>query len=539
MPRNLDPLEAFGFNPKQLTFASKFVALGPTSGIGANPNLFAYSSAANGIDILKIGVGRAAQAFGMIDQWIPEYREFANATLSFVADGASAAQNFNSGNPMAGLQGVWGAMDGLIQLCGVYEDLPIIGWIVGIGKAGFAIGDIIWEEHKAEDPEYFPAVTYNPTEDQTQSAALLDATSSQDWTPMFLPATRSPWRLETKRIKYQSGRKGWAAGLSGPGLGTGCMPGVDTIATVWQSESPKELPKILFWEQARGAPIAPDGAYWEDVPIPLSLDKYRPSYQQSSVSLWAHVLRNGPDLFRVNTRELGGWWNDYFEAWRIVLMTDGMAKWQQHFVFRILTTATLGAPASLHAPGEYTTLGVWPRHTYKLMGYPDPGKRGEKQPVHVLTAGGYMRYQADQTRNRQLNAMDTLTVAYLDGSEPAFGNSRGFKDQGLIDRFELRRQQLLEHPALHMVELDMVPAGPWKAEAHKRLVGGTLSAAMVGPQSSATMQFSKAKAAPTGPPLTSGMVTAEMQSKVGLGAGLLMVGMGLGAAALASRKGKR
>lgn len=542
MPRNLDPIAAFGFNPRQSTFTSKFIALGITSGMGSNPNLFAYSSAANGFENLKLGVGRAAQAFGMINQWIPEYREFANTALSFVADGASAADNFNKGNPFAALQGVWGVADGLIQLCGVYEDMPIIGWIIGIGKAGFAIGDMIWEEHKGEDTTYYPAVTYNAEEDQGLSQSMLDATSSDDWTPMFLPATKGPWILETKQIKYQGGRKGWALALGSrtyEGLGTGCMPGVDTIASVWQSESPEELPKVLFWKQARGAPIAPGGEYWEDVPRPLSLDKYRPSFQQSSVTMWAHVLRNGPDMFRVNTREIGGWWNDYFAAWRYLLFTDGLSKWQQHFIWGILTTGTLGAPeAAMKMP--YLDFANWPRHVYRLIGYPDPGKRGEKSPVAYLTAQGYMRYQADQTRDRQKNALGTLTVAYLDGTEPAFGTSRGaqFRDQGLLDLFEKRRKQLLDHPALSQVELDMVPPGEWKAEAHKRLVGGTISAAMIGPGATATMKFDAGKPLPVGPPLTSGMVTAATQSKVGLGAGLLLVGAGLGVAAIASSRSK-
>ena len=46
---------------------------------------------------------------------------------------------------------------------------------------------------------------------------------------------------------------------------------------------------------------------------------------------------------------------------------------------------------------------------------------------------------------------------------------------------------MLEHPALTMVEFSMVPDGPWKNEAQKRVTSGKLSLAVR--DASPTMQF--------------------------------------------------
>lgn len=527
MPRNLNPLDAFGFNPIQTPFVSRFTDPSLTGAMGSNRDGYAFAAMANARDVLSLGVGRAAQRFGMIDDWIPPFNEFANTVISVAGDLSSAAASFsaNPNNPNAMLMGVWDSMDDLIRLSGVLEEIPILGWIAAIGNFGWTVGRMIWDEHNPkEGSSLAPAITYNPPDDQARSGQILDSMAGEDWTGIWLPTNRGPWVVQTQKVQYRSGEKGWAVSLEpgavvGAGLGLGCMPGVDTLATVWQSELPDRLPKILGLKQAGG--VQPKSSKWA---VPIGLELYRPSMQQTSVTMWQHVLRNGPDMFRVNSREIRAWWTDYFEAWRQLGAVPGIGEWWETFLFRVLTTGTMGAPQS--AFQEYATLGVWPRHVYPLLGMPKPGKRDLRPPVRVLTAGGYMQYQADQLRARQLNAMNTLTVAYLAGDEPAFRN-----DSGLSDRFELRRGQLLEHPALRLVEMDMVPPGPWKTEARNRLIGGTITAAMAGPP---TAVFTDAGELEVGPPLTSGAVAAGLRSP---GAGLAVLGLfGLGIAVAASRR---
>lgn len=538
MPRNLDALEAFGFNPIQTPFTSRFLDPTLTGSLGSNRDGFAFASMANGKEILSLGVGRAAQEFGMIDTWIAPYRDFAGTVVTVANDLSTAVDAFSTGDPNAALRGVWDGLEGLIQVSGVLEEMPIIGWIAAIGQFGWTVGQMIWEEHNPkEGSSLAPAVTYNAPDDQARTAQILDSMAGNDWTPIWLPTNRGPWQIRTQKVQYKSGAKGWATALehaapTGGGLGLGCMPGVDTLAQVWQSEKAEKLPKIMGFEQATGKPLGNP-----NLALPLGLERYRPSMQQASVAMWQHVLRNGPDMFRVNSREIRFWWGDYFLAWRQLGATPGIGEWWESFLFRVLTTATIGAPLTRvqYGPaqglGPYRTLAVWPRHVYPLLGYPKPGKRDARQPVSVLTAGGYMQYQADQLQSRQLNALNTLTVAYLTGNEPAFRNSRGWVDQDLIDRFELRRAQLLEHPALRLVEMDMVPPGDWKREAQDRLIGGTLSAAMEGP---ATAQFSVAGELTVGPPLTSGAVQSGLLTSPGAALAVL-AGLGLVAAVASQR----
>ena len=112
--------------------------------------------------------------------------------------------------------------------------IPILGWIVGIGRVVWQIVDAA----RSHPPQVAAAMALGYDRDADSAAAqhILDLSANADWTPIFMPPKGAWGRV---RIAYTA--SGYADGdawgqLSGVSYGSiGALPGIAEIAGYWQS----------------------------------------------------------------------------------------------------------------------------------------------------------------------------------------------------------------------------------------------------------------------------------------------------------------
>lgn len=112
--------------------------------------------------------------------------------------------------------------------------IPILGWIVGIGRVVWQIVDAA--RSHPPDVAAAMAIAYDRDADSAAAQHILDLSANGDWTPIFMPP-QGEWRRE--RIAYTA--SGYADGdawgqISGVSYGSiGALPGIAEIAGYWQS----------------------------------------------------------------------------------------------------------------------------------------------------------------------------------------------------------------------------------------------------------------------------------------------------------------
>lgn len=368
-------------------------------------------------------------------------------------------------------------------------DAPVIGWIVSFGALAVGVGQTIWAENHGAKPGGMP-LELDPAEDTARGRELLDAAGTDDWTDLFSPhhdAGGGAW-MQTERVEYGSGYKGgriWWGGQDGRivPLGQGLVPG-GSVARLWQwrgkqaSTGSTRLDNLF---KALRLPIAA-GKDFERNTV-YGLEYFRPALQEVSQTLWARATARGPSLYLLDAAKLRERWAAYWQAvvtaigqlvnnkeWGLAEIVKNVAWGSSGYSFPDWPSAMAPQPEIYdRIPAQYRDLlPIGWVSTGELEVLPG-GKTMEGRtidwghPGWWVTQRGITARYVDNLEAAQRRELGRVTVAYLTGSEPGL--------RPMMELFDVRRRQLLEHPALRLVDFSRVPPGPWREEASARRRG--------------------------------------------------------------------
>jgi hypothetical protein len=398
-----------------------------------------------------------------------------------------------------------------------YEEIPIVGIFVALAQ--FAV-DLSLDTRKSMKEYYYPIeglkMDYDRETDEFIVNDALERLENKDWTTIFAPPIFSvPGNhgdprasgVEHTNVKWAEGRgQGVVITLTGgkglPGhiyTGLGFHPQTARIPIAWQYHTgdPERRKTRKGWTYKKGLNINVTG-----------FETYHPATQQMSVLLWERLLKNRPEIYRVDANGLRNSWSSYFRTMEEYLTRKsdkyGMSNTAEYVrpmtrgvIERILSPEYWGSdPAIKRKKVVATSEGN--RIHWSVLGkdvplsyYSDPKKliltgisddyldlrwrsssksgtegldisTGEERIFGWegprLTARGLTEFIIDESlKKRQWNYLNTLTIAYLSPDMPAFRNW-----PELLDKFYKNRQILLNHPARIMVDLDRVPESSWK-----------------------------------------------------------------------------
>lgn len=445
------------------------------SSVLVRENLLPELVTKNGVKMLRAVQGRAGIVTG-----IPS-----GVLGSFAQTIASAAANQAVGDWRTFATGpaVQATIDVALKAMGA---IPIVGWIASSALslvttfAGGASGG-------NKQP---PIATYKKTQDEREASLALAVTDSLDWTPLFMPVIGDvPWKLTpTGSLSGGSGSTSWYNNYLVQPYNTdtreeipllpnswGCLPGGATGSTIVKSKG--------------------DQSDYES----LNLFGHRPSVARCAMAAWvAATSDDTPALFNIETTAPSIAWREY--------------------VHGALAAAESGIASKLEPRRESVRvrraawLSLWDQMYMRNHGFDEYG--GDVTLATVST---------DQMRNlflRQLEALDTLQVAYCSKKQAAFqGNSEGARILG--DKLKERRAQLLTHNARWHVSPNDVPDEGYRFEL--RSAGAGVRPIMLAPPSG---DFGGIRVTPPGdlPPWSGEAVPSED------GAGAAVVAAAAGAA---------
>lgn len=163
-----------------------------------------------------------------------------------------------------------------------------------------------------------------------------------------------------------------------------------------------------------------------------------PSARKQCIWVWRHITEtNVPAAFTVDAEVTAALWQTYIEDLRIYLReTDELSDSSKAKIFKFYN----GTPGAA---------GSWS----KIFGWGDGSEEKEYAPTQIC----------NKLRDRQFDLLDTITCAYVDASFGAIKNNAQMKD-----RWQKRRLQLLEHPAVCIVDEDNIPDEDYRAEVISR-----------------------------------------------------------------------
>lgn len=384
-------------------------------------------------------------------------------------------------------------------LAAASTNIPILGMVAGFVVLGFEVGRSIWlESHEAKDKQ--AALQLDAETDERRGNEILDVTYTGDWTDLFLPdhdpRAVATW-VEHNEVEFGSGYKGgriYLADKDGKvhGTGVGLVPG-GGVATQWQyrgkqaSTGSTALDRLC---RALKLPIAAAKNF--ERYTTFGTEYFRPSMGQLSYLLWAQLTTPGPTMFRVDAAELAAQWDAYWAHWVFAFnqAATGGNETAARVTLSVIAGGTVGEfpdwpspawgfPVYERVPAKYRdSLAYAMVPTGREIFLPGGVKVPEMLPeLQETTLGNWwvtrrgitLRY-IDELRALQSRALDSIEIAYLSGSEPGLSGA-------LASRFATRRKQLLDDlRSLRAVDMDRVPAGPWKNEAKQRRLGGIKTA---------------------------------------------------------------
>jgi hypothetical protein len=308
--------------------------------------------------------------------------------------------------------------------------IPILGWIVGIGRAVWQIVDAARARAPTIAGQH--ALAYDLLADSSAARHVLDLAAGSDWTQIFMPPA-GPWGRE--RLAYTA--SGYADGdawgqISGIDLGSiGALPGVAEIAGYWQS--PRHL---LGSSRLAGR---------ESIQSAATL---LPSTTSLCGQLWCAAQAGGlATTGRIDFAKLASAWRDYAGA-------------LQQFAGE---TRGGGDATKPQASPEHGWLAdqIVRAFSWRIAGMEpfyglDPKKVPSEYRIGLLDKIVAWRCaQAIEATRRAWRT--TPSAAYVDASAPAL------KDPGLKLAWGKARQQLL-HMARRRIGLDLslVPQGEYR-----------------------------------------------------------------------------
>lgn len=324
---------------------------------------------------------------------------------------------------------------------GAFDDVPIVGWVIGIGLSAWEIGRTIWKEQHRAVVQAVP-FGYSETEDQYWQREVLRKIQAGKLTDIFLPWNDASGGVEVlaAELLNDSKVKQKIAVPRGKEGGLGYVPGTSANSRGWTFDT-------------RDNPLT------RAVTIPWLA--YMPGTQQSGLVAWSTALANGRPCFAVDSDRIETAWSDYWRNMRLAAQSGKNKKARARLFQAIAPTSYMTVAAMQKIPADYRQV--------TSMGWGISGGYWEGAARYELTMEGVTRYVIErQLRMRQLRHLDTLTVAYVSEGDPAFRNAQ------LAKRLKERRKQLLADPeAAAAVDLQLVPDTDYrKALATHQGVGG-------------------------------------------------------------------
>lgn len=303
--------------------------------------------------------------------------------------------------------------------------IPVVGWVAdivfGLVEAIRGLVKVIRAQNKPLNLLY-ERESFDPGFDSMfANRGVLDPVrSSNDWNLIFTP----PGNFRGLGWVPLKGGGYRVSALGSEGQAAGYVPGTKTIWRAWELD-----PK-----QGIGGQI--------------QTGEYLPTGRDMAVTAWGTVLKAGPGMYCVDAAAR-------LSDWRLFLIR--VAE------FIATLRARNGKFASIvQTLAANTFHGIW--------GGTDPERAGNYTiPVKELAI----------LEKRQWAYLDTVTCAYVDRSYGAFVNNTPLRQ-----KLEQRQRQLLEHPAISLVDLEVVPDPRYRAQVEARqaslgpgfTVGGIASA---------------------------------------------------------------
>lgn len=308
--------------------------------------------------------------------------------------------------------------------------IPVVGWIVklawNVGNAIAKIATVVKQSDDYDDVVEYPATNFNPEVDRVilNQEVLRRLRSSKDWTELYRPpgggkGEGQQWKDEFYTANLQGGGRRVQVG----NVCNSCLGFVPGTAFLHKSME-------IF-----GKGNLKDTG-----------NVYLPSSRQHGLWIWKHISRaNTPALYTIDADALQSSWRWYLGPLREYIMGDAVAA------------SGYGVDNNLSAA-----------QIQKIINYYDRGGDATGDPLKIFGWGSLNEnvspddYQpvkeARILKKRQLAFLDTLTCAYVDDDYGAL------RDPEVKEKWERRRKDLLQHPAICDVDLDMIPDAVYRGQ---------------------------------------------------------------------------
>lgn len=501
-------------------------------------------------ELSRLTYGRIISKWGGPSKELAAYsdftRSFRNVSIGELVD---VWQAFQSGDPLEITDELLDMVQQTWKIIGttgdLYGSVPIIGIFVSLAQSLISTAKTT---RKALTEISYPIedvkMEYVRENDQKIANNILDALSGSDWTQVFSPPVFTIWGghgdARASAIHHANVKWGGGAGQGvvltlqgGAGFpkhiptGFGLHPQTARIPIAWQYHTgdPQKKKTRDKWTYKKGLKARVD-----------SFEEFHPATQQLSLLLWQRVMKNSPEIYRIDAPGIRASWSLYFKGMEEYLTRKsddfGLLKTPEYVrpmtrgvIERILSPEYWGndnaikksrtvntadgliiywkvlgkeVPFSYYSdPAKIQTKGIGGEYyDYKWRqssksGTPGEAITGGERTYGFigprLTARGLTEFIIDQSlKTRQWNYLNTLTVAYLTPDMPAFRNW-----PELLAKFHKNREILLNHVARIWIDLDLVPESSWKQKLLNSLKG-------VPPGMKYTLPVAKIKSAATG-----------------------------------------
>ncbi len=438
-------------------------------------------------------------------------------------------KGLQSGDPLDIAESLFDALDATWKALGsagdMYENVPLVGIFIALAQYGVDSAKTLRKQLKAVNyPIEEVKMEYVHAHDQRVVNDVLGSLESDDWTPIFsppvftVPGAHGDARASAivhSNVKWGSGvgqgviltLQGGAGFPEDMPTGFGFHPQTARIPIAWQYHTgdPGKASRRRDWTYNKGLKNRVD-----------SFEEFHPATQQLSVLLWQRLLKNTPEIYRVDAMGIRASWTTYFKGMEEYLTRKNDEKGQGNtaefvrpmtkgVIERILSPEYWGNSEAVHVTSVKEEVGGYVVR-WKILGkdvplsyYSDPKKLGRKLNGKYynwhwrgsdrngrkgkeiatgndwvygvsgprLTARGLTQFMIDQSlKPRQMNYLNTLTIAYLTPDMPAFRNWPELKA-----KFIKNRAILLKHQARIYVDLKRVPESAWKNQLKASLKG--------------------------------------------------------------------
>lgn len=368
----------------------------------------------------------AAQVFrqiGVAQDLVPVANQFFTAATGF--------QNLSAFQPGVVLPQLVTQFASMAKTFGALDDVPIVGWVVGIGVAAFEVGKSAWVEKHLKTVEALP-FGYSKQADESAIRDVIQQSGAADQTEIFLPYNDARDGFEFFNVELMAGPFGEQTKVKrkialckGQQMGLGICPGTDQNPRAWQYDTGVN-PKT------------------RNVGTPWII--YRPGFQAAGALAWNGVLANTRRCFMVDATRLLEAWDSYWEnmeQWAFGDRYSGKTKYRIRW-WLMPGMYGIAYDTSEVGPEFYSELPEWARGWW----YPSrPGNPSQGLTMRGLTSWVIRR----QLRARQFRYLRTLTCAYVSKDDPAFRS-----DPDLRHELEHYRELLLEHQDRYEVDLSHV-----------------------------------------------------------------------------------